>query len=144
MKILDHSKWEHEVAKMQNYIRSQSRLVIGVNASSLFSDRGHVKSAPLREHLRGFNTRLREIRISSFTLRHSFQVIPRVLPEVHGAISRELQRVINDKTRVILTTRAVSGRAGSSNLLGTVKHQYSPRLSFEVSISGSPLGEIFD
>lgn len=129
------------MAKMQNSVRSQGRLVIGVNASSLFSDRGHVKSAPLREYLRGFNTRLREIRISSFTLRHSFQVIPRVLPAVHGAISREPQRAINDKTRLILTTRAVSGRAGASNLLGTIKHQYSPRLNFEVSILDSPLGE---
>lgn len=45
--------------------------------------------------------------------------------------------MLNDKTRVMLTTRAVSGRAGASDLLGTVKHQYSPRLSFEVSVSGS-------
>ena len=56
---------------------------------------------------------------------------------VHGATSHGIQRIINDKTKVVLTTRAVSGRAGASNLLGTVKHQYSPRLNFEVCISAT-------
>jgi len=121
VEILNRLKWEHEAAKMQDSVRSQGRLMIGVDASSLFSDRSHVISASLGENIRGLNTRLRGISISSFSLRHSFQ------------------RVVDDKTRVVLTTRAVSGRAGQSNLLGTVKHQYSPRLNFEVSFSGSPL-----
>lgn len=135
MKILNRSKWEHEATRMEDSLRSQGRLVIGVNASSLFDRPGQGVSTPLRESFRGLNTRLRDIHTSSFTLRHSFQVISRIFPVVHGATSHGVQRIINDKTRVVLTTRAVSGRAGASNLLGTVKHQYSPRLNFEVCIS---------
>ena len=137
MKILNLSKWEHEATRMDDSVRSQGRLVIGVNAGSLFGHQGPTISAPLRESFRGLNARLRDVHISSFTLRHSFQVISQKFPVVHGATSRGFQRVIDDKTRVVLTTRAVSGRAGASNLLGTVKHQYSPRLNFEVCISAT-------
>ncbi|KAH9992284.1 hypothetical protein BJV77DRAFT_439991 [Russula vinacea] len=117
VKILNRSKWEHEADKMEDCLRSQGRLVIGVNASSLFDHQGHAIGAPVRDSFRGLNARLGGIRISSFTLRHSFQ------------------RVIDDKTRFIIATRAVSNRAEASNLLGTVKHQYSPRLNFEATVS---------
>ena len=137
MNILSRSKWEHEAARMEDSLHSQGRLVIGVNASSLFGHQEQSVSAPVPESFRGLNTRLRNIRISSFTLRHSFQVFSRIFSIVHGATSHGIQRIINDKTRVVLTTRAVSGRAGASNLLGTVKHQYSPRLNFEVCISAT-------
>jgi hypothetical protein len=60
---------------MDDSLRSQGRLVIGVNASSLLGHQGPAVSAPLREGFRGLNARVRGIRISSFTLRHSFQVI---------------------------------------------------------------------
>jgi DnaJ family protein C protein 11 len=122
---------------MEDSLRSRGRLVIGVNASSLFGHQEHTTSASLRESFRGLNARIRDIHVSSFTLRHSFQVIRQKSPVVHGATSHRVQRVIDDKTRVVLTTRAVSGRAGASNLLGTVKHQYSPRLNFEVCIRAS-------
>ncbi|KAI0249743.1 hypothetical protein BJV78DRAFT_1224510 [Lactifluus subvellereus] len=115
MKILSRSKWELEVQRMEDSVRSQGRLVIGINASPLFSNRGYAIAPSLRGNLHSLNARLGEIRTSSFVLRHS------------------LQRVIDDKTRVILTTRAVSGRGGISNLLGTVKHQYSPRINFEAT-----------
>jgi len=117
VKILNRSKWEHEVARVEDSVRSQGRLAIGVDASSLFDRQERAISVPLRESFRDLNSRLRDVRVSSFTLRHSFQ------------------RVIDDKTRVILTTRAVFGRSGASNLLGTVKHQYSPRLNFEATVS---------
>jgi DnaJ homolog subfamily C member 11 len=136
VKILNRSKWEHEVARVEDSVRSQGRLAIGVNATSLFDRQEHAISVPLRESFRDLNARFRGIRISSFTLRHSFQVLLiYFFPVMHGAISRGVQRVIDDKTKVRLTTRAVSGRSGASNLLGTVKHQYSPRLNFEVCIS---------
>jgi len=73
---------------MHDSVRSQGRLVIGVNASSLFSDRGHIISATRRETFRGIKERLRRVRISSFTLRHSFQVISQALLAVPGATSR--------------------------------------------------------
>ncbi|KAI9508089.1 hypothetical protein F5148DRAFT_1275922 [Russula earlei] len=114
VKTLNRSKWEHEASAFQDSVRPQGRLVVGVNASSLFNDRAF--SAPSRESFRSLNARLHGVRISSFTLRHSFQVF-------------------DDKTKVVLTTRAVSGRAGASNVLGTVKHQYSPRLYFEATTS---------
>ena len=60
---------------MEDCLRSQGRLVIGVNASSLFDHQGHPISPPVRDSFRSLNARLQGIRISSFTLRHSFQVI---------------------------------------------------------------------
>lgn len=74
VKILNRSKWEHEVARVEDSVRSQGRLVIGVDASSLFDRQEHAISVPLRESFRDLNSRLRDVRISSFTLRHSFQV----------------------------------------------------------------------
>ncbi len=74
VKILNRSKWEHEVARVEDSVRSQGRLAIGVNATSLFDRQEHAIPAPLRESFRDLNARLRGIRISSFTLRHSFQV----------------------------------------------------------------------
>jgi len=66
VKILNRSKWEHDVVGLENSIRSQGRLMLGVDASSLFDRQGH-----------DLNARLEDIRISSFTLRHSIQVLPR-------------------------------------------------------------------
>lgn len=115
--ILNRSKWELEAQRMEDLVRSQGRVVIGVNASSLFSNIEHVDSAPTHKSFHGWYGRLQGIRVSSFALRHSFQ------------------REIDDRTRLILTTRAPSGKFGTGNLLGTVKHQYSPRLSFEATAS---------
>ncbi|KAI0305326.1 hypothetical protein B0F90DRAFT_1703523 [Multifurca ochricompacta] len=117
VKILNRSKWELEVQRMEDSVRSQSRLVVGINASSLFHDRGRGIAVPLRKRLHRLHERLQGVQMSSFALRHSFQ------------------RAINDKTRVIVTTRAVSGKAEIGSLLGTVKHQYSPRLNFEATAS---------
>ena len=75
LKILNRSKWELEAQGMEDLVRSQGRLVIGVNASSLFSNIEPVASAPLYKSLHGWYGRLRGTRISSFGLRHSFQVI---------------------------------------------------------------------
>lgn len=74
VKILNRSKWEHEVARVEDSIHSRGRLAIGVNASSLFDRQEHTISVPLRESFRDLNARLRDVRISSFTLRHRFQV----------------------------------------------------------------------
>ncbi|KAH9171068.1 hypothetical protein EDB89DRAFT_1192482 [Lactarius sanguifluus] len=115
--ILNRSKLELEAQRTEDLVRSQGRVVIGVNASSLFSNIEHVDSAPMHKCFHGWYGRLHGIRVSSFALRHSFQ------------------REIDDKTRLILTTRAPSGKFGTGSLLGTVKHQYSPRLSFEATAS---------
>jgi hypothetical protein len=74
VKILNRSKWEHEVARVEDSVRSQGRLVVGVDASSLFDRQEHAVSVPLRERFRNLNSRLQDVRISSFTLRHSFWV----------------------------------------------------------------------
>lgn len=78
MKILNRSKWEHEVARVEDSVRSKGRLAIGVNASSLFDRQERAISAPLRESFH-LNSRLQDVHISSFTLRHSFQVFPQLL-----------------------------------------------------------------
>ena len=80
VKILNHSKWEDEVARVEDSVRSLGRLVIGVDASSLFDRQEHPISVPLREKFRDLNSRLRDVRISSFTLRHSFQVFLQFVP----------------------------------------------------------------
>jgi hypothetical protein len=69
---------------MEDSLRSQGRLVIGVNASSLF---GHQEHTPVRKSFRGLNARLQGIHVSSFTLRHSFQVISQRVSVVHCATS---------------------------------------------------------
>ena len=74
VKILNRSKWELEAQGMEDLIRSQGRVVIGVNASSLFRNIEPVASAPLHKSFHGWYGRLQGIRISSFALRHSFQV----------------------------------------------------------------------
>ena len=79
VKILNRSKWEHEVARVEDSIRSKGRLTIGVDASSLFDRQEYAISAPMRESFRDLNSRLRDVRISSFTLRHSLQVFPQLL-----------------------------------------------------------------
>ena len=79
VKILNRSKWEHEVANVEDSIRSKGRLTIGVDASSLFDRQEYAISVPLRESYRDLNSRLRDVRISSFTLRHSLQVFPQLL-----------------------------------------------------------------
>jgi hypothetical protein len=78
VKILNRSKWEHEVTRMEDSVRSQGRLTIGVNASSLFDRQEYAISVPLRESFRVLNSRVRDVRISSFTLGHRFQVFPQL------------------------------------------------------------------
>jgi hypothetical protein len=75
VKILNRSKWELEAQAMEDLVRSQGRVVIGVDASSLFSNIEPVPSAPLPKSFHGWYGRLQGVRISSFALRHSFQVI---------------------------------------------------------------------
>ena len=79
VKILSRSKWEHEVARVEDSIRSKGRLTIGVNASSLFDRQVYAISVPPRDIFRDLNSKLRDVRISSFTLRHSLQVFPQLL-----------------------------------------------------------------
>ena len=75
VKILNRSNWELDAQRMEELVRSHGRVVIGVNASSLFSSSENVASAPLHKSFRGWPGRLQGICISSFALRHSFQVI---------------------------------------------------------------------
>jgi hypothetical protein len=79
VKILNRSKWEHEVARVEDSVRSKGRLAIGVNASSLFDRQEDAISVPPREGFRDLKSRLRDVRISSFTLKHSFQVFLQLL-----------------------------------------------------------------
>jgi hypothetical protein len=69
VKVLNRSNLELEAQRMEDLVRSHGRVVIGVNAASLFSNIEHVDSAP------SLYGRLQGIHISSFALRHSFQVI---------------------------------------------------------------------
>ncbi|TFY75673.1 hypothetical protein EWM64_g8339 [Hericium alpestre] len=66
--------------------------------------------------------RVRDVHVSSFAIRHTFQ------------------KEVSEKTKVFLSSRIASGSArsdaqglGGGNILGTVRHQYSPRLDFEAT-----------
>lgn len=74
VKILNRSKWELESQGMEDLVRSQARVAIGVDASSLFSNIDHMASAPLHKSFHAWYGRLQGVRVSSFSLRHSFQV----------------------------------------------------------------------
>ncbi|KAJ1302061.1 hypothetical protein OPQ81_000895 [Rhizoctonia solani] len=90
----------------ENIVRSQGELICAVNASSLTDSR-------LR-----WQDKMRDVSQAQLGLKHKFDT------------------EISDRTRFTLTSRLVSmrGRAGG-NILGTLKHQYSPRLQLEATSS---------
>ncbi|TFY53464.1 hypothetical protein EVJ58_g9439 [Rhodofomes roseus] len=103
--------------------KSENRIVAGYDASSLFDEDIGYYSDQVPGKLERLRNRFEDIRQTGLTFRHKFQ------------------RRINDKTSIVvsdrLNVRPASGRPGPVRiaLLGTVSHQFSPRLNFEATVS---------
>lgn len=108
-----------EARQLEQIVRPSNRLSLGVDATSLFQrDYDHPSDSRLRIAL----GRFRGVNVFNVGLRYN------------------VQHVISDKTRVNLSSAVVlrptlgrnSGK-GRMNIVGSVRHFYSPRLSFELS-----------
>jgi len=123
-KSLDEIKSELKIKKrssdiehLEDLVRASSRLTVGIDARSLYDGRPFYAPSTLHRIVH----KVRNVAISSIGLRHS------------------MQQSINDKTRIQLTTimslrsiqETVTGK-GRVHIIGTVRHQYSPRLNFEL------------
>ncbi|OBZ77401.1 DnaJ subfamily C member 11 [Grifola frondosa] len=112
---LHHRTLESE--RLEGIIRPRGSIVIGLDASSLFdSYDSYSERESWPEEIK---YRFEDIKQDGLTVRHS------------------IQKSIAGKTSLTLTGRAkaVMGAGGTGNLMGTVRHQYSPRLSFEATSS---------
>ncbi|KAJ6631122.1 hypothetical protein B0H10DRAFT_1938666 [Mycena sp. CBHHK59/15] len=101
--------------KADTVISPRGRVVCKVDASSLFIPyQGLQEDAWPRRLL----NRLEDVRLLSFSLRH------------------DMQKRITESSVVSLAARiSRRGLSGRGNFIGTLRHQYSPRLAFEVAIS---------
>ncbi|KAJ7770504.1 hypothetical protein B0H16DRAFT_1306809 [Mycena metata] len=100
--------------KVDATISPRGRVVCKVDASALF-----IPYQGLQEDTwpRRFLNRLEDVRLLSFSLRH------------------DIQKRITERSTASLAARISRGGAsGRGNFMGTLRHQYSRRLAFEVSI----------
>ncbi|KAF9787857.1 hypothetical protein BJ322DRAFT_1105899 [Thelephora terrestris] len=106
-----------EARKLEQIVRPSNRLSLAVDATSLFQrDHDHPSDSRLGDAL----DRIRGVNLLNVGLRHN--------------------HVISDKTRVSLSSAIAlsSGPGGESgsgqtDIVGSVRHFYSPRLNFELS-----------
>ncbi|KZT70464.1 DnaJ-domain-containing protein [Daedalea quercina L-15889] len=104
-------------------IKSESRILAGIDASSLFDDDVGYYSDQAPGRAQRLRNRFEDIRQTGLSFRH------------------KIQRRLNDKTTLVLSdrmsVRPASARQGPFRigLLGTVSHQFSPRLNFEATVS---------
>ncbi|KAF7350430.1 J domain-containing protein [Mycena venus] len=99
--------------KADTTISPRARVVCKVDASPLFiSYQGLQDDAWLRR----LQNRLEDVRVSGFSLRHDMQkrITERSIASLAARISRR-------------------GAGGRGNFIGTLRHQYSPRLAFEAT-----------
>lgn len=120
---------------MNDAIHPRGRLTCGIDATSLF---GPYTGSPVDGWPTRILNRLDEVRMLSTELRHNVQVIQIASMRCTSMfiIFPFPQRKINDKTYVSLMSRiSRQGRASGIELLGTVRHQFSPRFTSEVGFS---------
>ncbi|KAI0065244.1 DnaJ-domain-containing protein [Artomyces pyxidatus] len=115
---LTSARRDHIRHTLEDSILPEGRLTLNIDARSTFEPYARVSWTE------SLLDRIQNMQLSTFALRHSFK--------------RELDK----KTRVIVASRITHKRTGtgpqgqtSENLLGTVRHQYSPRLNFEATAS---------
>ncbi|KAJ7512080.1 hypothetical protein B0H11DRAFT_1699307 [Mycena galericulata] len=100
--------------KAETTISPRGRVLCKVDASALFIPyQGLQEDAWPRRLL----NRLEDVRLLSFTLRH------------------DMEKRITERSTASLAARiSRRGASGRGNFVGTLRHQYSPRLAFQVSI----------
>ena len=130
-----------EARRLEQIVRPSNRLSLGVDATSLFQrDNDHSSDSRLGVAL----SRIRSVNIFNVGIRHNVQASALSFYRVWNNEAHFPKHVISEKTRVSLLTGAAlkptlgggSGR-GRVNIVGSVRHLYSPRLNLEVSTSFS-------
>ncbi|GBE87408.1 DnaJ-domain-containing protein [Sparassis latifolia] len=111
---LIHNNIEVERARLEPIVRPRAHISLNVDASSLFEDDDYfnAKDEPLHGRL---TRRLKEVQRSNLTFRHT------------------VQKEINDKTVLVLSSSG--GGTSRGKIMGTIRHQYSPRWNFEATTS---------
>ncbi|KAJ6571713.1 hypothetical protein B0H19DRAFT_665443 [Mycena capillaripes] len=99
--------------KVDTTISPRARVVCKVDASALFIPYQGLQDDGWPRRLQN---RLEDVRLTSFTLRHDMQkrITERSIASLAARISRR-------------------GPSGRGNFMGTLRHQYSPRLAFEAT-----------
>ncbi|KDQ22380.1 hypothetical protein PLEOSDRAFT_1109490 [Pleurotus ostreatus PC15] len=112
--ILKQTKYEQKQQKLENLIRPKGQFTCSLDAISLFSSDATLPEDPWHVRCRD---RLNDLRIAGVFLRHS----------IHKEITSQT---------TISANASVQTRPTSASFTGTVRHQFSPRLTFEAT---SPL-----
>lgn len=111
-RILTQTTQQLKTHKLVDMINPQGQMTFGIDARSLFTSDIPTSGSTWVEQAAD---RVSDVRISSFVLQHT------------------IQRSIDAKTQIAATAKM--GRGAGGNVLGTVRHQYSPRLRFEATAS---------
>ncbi|KAA1476579.1 DnaJ-domain-containing protein [Dentipellis sp. KUC8613] len=114
-KILTYARRDLEVTKIEEALRPRGFVTLGIDARSLFERDAAAGDDTWTEDL---ERRVREVDLTNFSVRHN------------------IQKRVNEKTRVFVSSRLATMRNGASkavagNIVGTVRHSWSPRLDFE-------------
>ncbi|KAI0790406.1 hypothetical protein C8Q75DRAFT_114809 [Abortiporus biennis] len=123
---LFHAKDEKEEQEVQKLLANNGKVIVGVDASSFFSSSGSHLVQESQSVFQALGDRFAGIRQTSFAINHV------------------LQKSFNEFTSFTLTSKASRGYVDAEDLqglsvrgdvLGTIRHQYSPRINFEASTS---------
>ncbi|TFY60377.1 hypothetical protein EVG20_g7443 [Dentipellis fragilis] len=114
-KILTYARRDLEATKIEEALRPRGIVTLGIDARSLFERDAAAGDDTWTEDL---ERRVREVNLTIFSVRHN------------------IQKQVNEKTRVFVSSRVATMRTGASkavagNIVGTVRHSWSPRLDFE-------------
>ncbi|KIM85726.1 hypothetical protein PILCRDRAFT_5383 [Piloderma croceum F 1598] len=115
---LKHTKRSITRHNLENTIRPRGSLTCGIDASSLSVDEGDRKDKKLVQKI---VRRIKEVQISSLIVRHS------------------IRKEFGEKTKLALSSSIASdevigvGVISAGNILGTIAHQYSPRIGLEAT-----------
>ncbi|KAI0042346.1 DnaJ-domain-containing protein [Auriscalpium vulgare] len=119
--VLGAARNDQRRQELEDTIRPKGRVVMGLDASALF-DADYRK--PGETWAQSLPARLQDVGLTGFSVRHS------------------IQKEVNAKTKLILSNTITQGspaglrRAGGhGGIIGTVRHQYSPRLNFAFAAS---------
>ncbi|KZT10262.1 DnaJ-domain-containing protein [Laetiporus sulphureus 93-53] len=123
---LTRTKRDIESKRLEDLVRTKGRVNAAFDASALFENREQYMDGGVVDFFDLLQERIANMGQTSFSVRHS------------------VQKDINDKTTLILSGRG-SSRGSLSNddalpgfrsgIMGTLRHQYSPRLNFEATIN---------
>lgn len=130
-----------EARKLERIVRPTNKLSLGVDATSLFQ---RDNDSPSDSHLSIALSRIRSVNLFNVGLRHNVQASALSFDHTLTTKAHFSKHVISDKTRVSLSsavglrpTQGGSSGRGRANIVGFIRHLYSPRLNFEVSTSFS-------